>query len=117
MPWESGPPLWGHLSSMAKILSSALRNTAMSPRGVRTTRAPTCGMSSMRPISIRSLIQPPFMSHHLLHGHKLMGVLTLRGTLGPGVFLGKLLRCQKTLVHPAPALRAFHDALLHVGQA
>src|SRR5205823_14583134 len=38
MPCDNGPPLCGQRSSSANTSSSAVRNTAMSPDAVRTTR-------------------------------------------------------------------------------
>src|SRR5579885_2558542 len=65
MPCDSGPPLCGQRSSSANTASSAARNTAMSPCGVRTTRAPSRGISCNGPISIQfsfTVTPPPFPS-------------------------------------------------------
>ena len=45
MPCDSGPPLCGHLSCSANTSLSAVRNSAMFPRSVFTTREPSNGMS------------------------------------------------------------------------
>src|SRR5437879_6488259 len=116
MPCESGPALCGHLSRSAKISSVPVRNTAMSPMDVATTREPSRGMSTTEPTSIQTMVSSPpsAISVHRRQSAEFPRRFATLSALRPRIGLEELLGITEPLGQGLAFRRVVQEPGLHV---